>query len=183
MKGSVSQSSNNHICQEARVPHALLLTELITRLVPGWIGMFDRGLSFMQQAGIDPQRIVCRHLPQHPDLFASYNQVDITLDKHPYSGGITTLESLWMGVPVITLPGGTFASRHSASHLTRIGLEELIAGSEEDYISLAVNLARDLNLLSELRLTLRERMKNSVIYDGEKWTRAFEEIIYKTVGY
>ena len=78
-----------------------------------------------------------------PDYLATYSNVDIILDPFPRTGGTTTAEALWMGVPVITLAGSTYAGRISASKLTAIGLEELITDDIDSYVSTAVALARD----------------------------------------
>ena len=76
------------------------------------------------------------------------HQVDLALDPFPFSGSATTCEALWMGVPVITCPGETFASRHSLSHLSNVGLTETIARDLDEYVELAVSLAGDLPRLA-----------------------------------
>jgi predicted O-linked N-acetylglucosamine transferase (SPINDLY family) len=111
----------------------------------------------------------------HIDLLAGYGEIDIALDPFPYSGGLTTLESLWMGVPVITLGGDRFASRHSLSHLTAVGLPELIASGPDDYIARAVGLACDPERLATLRRELRPRMAASPLCDGSRFTRNLED--------
>jgi predicted O-linked N-acetylglucosamine transferase (SPINDLY family) len=107
--------------------------------------------------GVAPERIELQGGSLHPELLASYGQVDVALDPFPYTGGITTCEALWMGVPVITLQGATFLSRIGASLLARAGLSEAIASSPEHYVDLAVRLSRDLDHLSSLRSGLRAR--------------------------
>ena len=77
------------------------------------------------------ERVVFSGPVPHPELLARYGEMDIALDPFPYSGGLTTLESLWMGVPVITLGGDRFASRHSLSHLTAVGLPEFIVADQD----------------------------------------------------
>ncbi len=84
-------------------------------------------------------------------MLAEYNRLDLVLDPFPYSGGITTCEALWMGVPVITLPGKTFAGRHSLSHLSNVGLTETVARDVTDYAELAVRFAHDLPRLAKWR--------------------------------
>jgi predicted O-linked N-acetylglucosamine transferase (SPINDLY family) len=105
----------------------------------------------------------------YADYLGAYNEVDIALDPFPFGGGITTCDALWMGVPVMACPGETFASRHSLSHLSNAGLTETIATTLEEYVELAVSLARDLPRLSRLRAGLRERMTASPLCDGKRF--------------
>jgi predicted O-linked N-acetylglucosamine transferase (SPINDLY family) len=100
------------------------------------------------------------------ELMAHYDDVDIALDPVPYSGGLTTLESLYMGVPVITCRGDRFGARHSSVHLTCLGLEDWIASDEDEYVALAVGKAADRAALAELRSGLRARMVASPMMDG-----------------
>lgn len=125
-------------------------------------------------AGIAPERLMLAGGAPHAELLAAYGEVDITLDPFPYSGGLTTLESLWMGVPVVTLSGETFAGRHSTSHLMNIGLTELIAATPQDYVAIAAGLANDRDRLAGLRAGLRARLAASPICDAERHTRNLE---------
>lgn len=120
-------------------------------------------------------RVILHGMVPHPELLARYGDVDIALDPFPYSGGLTTLESLWMGVPVITLGGDRFAARHSLSHLTAAGLPELIAADADSYREIAASLAGNLPRLESLRLGLRERMASSPLCDCRRFTRNLEE--------
>jgi protein O-GlcNAc transferase len=99
----------------------------------------------------------------------TYNRIDISLDTFPYNGTTTTCESIWMGVPVIALSGNTHASRVGLSLLTNLGLKELVAGTFEEYISIATALAGDLDGLQELRKSLRDRMTHSSLTDAKRF--------------
>ncbi|MCG2722012.1 MAG: hypothetical protein L6290_08370, partial [Thermodesulfovibrionales bacterium] len=91
-------------------------------------------------------------------------------------GTTTTCEALWMGVPVITLAGNTHASRVGMSLLTNIGLPELVAKTSEEYISIAVNLAYDLQKLQSLRASLRDMIANSPLTDTRRFVTELEEV-------
>jgi protein O-GlcNAc transferase len=106
---------------------------------------------------IGPERLIFHGPLPHRDLLALYGQTDIALDSFPYSGGLTTLEALWMGVPVVTLPGRSFAGRHSLSHLSVVGLTETIAADADDYVGIVGRLSADRGRLASLRAGLRAR--------------------------
>jgi predicted O-linked N-acetylglucosamine transferase (SPINDLY family) len=103
-----------------------------------------------------------------------YHQVDIALDPFPYNGTTTTCEALWMGVPVITLRGDRHAGRVGASILTRIGLAEMVAESQDQYTRIGMELAEDLDRLKNLRAGMRARMQTSVLCDGRSFARTVE---------
>jgi predicted O-linked N-acetylglucosamine transferase (SPINDLY family) len=125
--------------------------------------------------GIAPERLeLLGWIPNLTSHLALYSQIDIALDTFPYHGTTTTCQALWMGVPVITLAGATHAGRVGVSLLTRVGLPELIADSEDDYIHRATALARDLPRLTELRASLRQRMAQSPLCDGKAFARDVE---------
>jgi len=100
---------------------------------------------------------------------AAMGEADIALDSFPYSGGQTTLECLWMGLPVVTLPGETFASRHSLSALATLELMELVARDAEDYQAIAVHLAANLVQLASMRGGMRDRMLRSPLCDAKRF--------------
>lgn len=121
------------------------------------------------EAGLDPERIVFEPGGPQRDLLAGYTAIDVALDTFPYSGGVTTLEALWCGVPVVTLRGHTFAGRHSASHLHAAGLGELIADTGADYVRIAVSLVSDTARLVALRAGLRARVAASPLMDAGRF--------------
>jgi predicted O-linked N-acetylglucosamine transferase (SPINDLY family) len=122
--------------------------------------------------GIDPARVETRGSSPHRVFLANYNEIDMVLDPFPYSGGLTTCEALWMGVPTVTLPGEIFASRHSASHLNNAGFPEWVARDRQDYIDMAVTRAADIKGLAALRETMRDRVRASPLCDAPRFGRA-----------
>ena len=145
-----------------------------SRLVLKYSGMDDASMAKVRtdefvSLGIDRQRIECLGSSPHPALLAEYQRIDLALDPFPYNGGLTTCEALWMGVPVVTCPGETFASRHSLGHLSNVGLTETIASTLDEYVERAVSLANDLPRLAALRAGLRERMAASPLCDGRRF--------------
>jgi protein O-GlcNAc transferase len=125
--------------------------------------------------GVATARVVLEEPSPHPEYIARYNDIDIALDPFPFSGGATTIEALWMGVPVVTLGGERFASRHSLSHLNNAGLGELVADSPEAYLRIASQLAHDLPRLAALRAGMRERLRGSPLLRSERFTRGLEQ--------
>jgi predicted O-linked N-acetylglucosamine transferase (SPINDLY family) len=128
----------------------------------------------LHQDGIDPARV--RFAPMLPakHYFDLYQQIDIALDTFPYGGGTTTCDALWMGVPVVSLIGRTAVGRGGLSILSNIGLPELVARSDDEYVKIATDLAADLPRLSTLRSTLRRRMQQSPLTDAPRFARHME---------
>jgi predicted O-linked N-acetylglucosamine transferase (SPINDLY family) len=108
------------------------------------------------------------------DHLGSYGEVDIALDPMPYNGTTTTMEALWMGVPVVTLAGTRHSARVGASLLSFAGLPELVAQTPDDYVAIAVSLAHDPQRLAGYRGELRARLSASPLLDGARFARSFE---------
>lgn len=130
------------------------------------------------ERGVDPARLDLRGLAPHFAFLGSYAAVDVALDAFPYSGGTTTMEALWQGVPVVTFRGDRWAARTSASILRSTHLSELIADDLEGYVALAARLAEPAALprLAELRTTMRERLLASKAFDAAGMTAAMERL-------
>jgi len=130
------------------------------------------------KAGIAPDRltILGKEATTRAHL-ERYFDIDIALDTFPYHGTTTTCEALWMGVPVVTRTGGGHASRVGASLLAAVGLPQLIATDRETYLRTAESLAGDVAALAELRSSLREQMRSSVLCDGPAYARRWEAAI------
>ena len=136
----------------------------------------DRIQGAMAAEGVAGDRLIIEGESPHAQLLARYNDVDIALDTSPYSAGGTTLEALWMGVPVITRPVARFAGRHSLSFLSVLGLSELIGQDPAGYIAAAVGLAAERHRLKELRQGLRPLLQASALCDTARFTRHLEAL-------
>ena len=121
--------------------------------------------------GVAAARIELQGASPHREFLAEYRRIDLALDPFPYCGGLTTCEALWMGVPVVSLPGEIFAARHSASHLCNVGLDDWLARDREDYVALARAKASGIAALAVVRAGLRERMRVSPLCDGPRFGR------------
>ena len=124
--------------------------------------------------GIPSDHLVFRAPAAAEDPAAGYRDIDIALDPFPFCGGMTNLDALWMGVPVVTLPHAMIAGRETAAMLANLGLDELVAADEAQYVEIAVGLARNLARLAELRAGLRERFRASPLADAARFTRDLE---------
>jgi protein O-GlcNAc transferase len=134
----------------------------------------ERLLSRLSDEGIGPQRVDFVAKQSRSEYLKTFNRIDIGLDTLPYNGHTTSLDSFWMGVPVITLVGHTVVGRAGLSQLTNLGLPELIARAREQYVQIATAMAGNLPRLAELRRTIRARMMASALCDGEKFARSVE---------
>ena len=134
----------------------------------------NRLADMFAAAAVNPERIEFRGGSPYDVMLGQYNDVDIALDPFPFGGATTSCEALWMGVPVITLPGEKLASRQTLGFLHYMGHAELAAASREDYVARAIALARDPERLRQLRRCLRSEMETSPFCDGQKFTTALE---------
>ena len=125
--------------------------------------------------GVDSGTVMILPGTTRRGVLESYANVDISLDTVPYCGGNTIAESLWQGVPVITLKGSRFSSAYGASLLTASGLPELIASSPDDYVARAAALAGDSVRLARYRSNLRRMVKEHGFSDAERFTRRLED--------
>jgi predicted O-linked N-acetylglucosamine transferase (SPINDLY family) len=132
--------------------------------------------ALFEEAGVTRDRIEFVGRVARLDYLSRYREIDIGLDTFPYNGHTTTLDALWMGVPTVTLVGETVVGRGGVSLSMNMGLPELIAKTEEEYVQAARSLASDLERLSGLRQTLRARLQQSPLMDGARFARNLESI-------
>lgn len=141
---------------------------------------FQRNITrYFVEEGVSPDRLIWRavrgaHLPH-------YNDIDVTLDPFPLTGGTTTTESLWMGVPLVTLVGEAFFERLSYSILSNAGLGDLCARSLEEFQALAVKLAADTERRRRMRQTIRDDLRVSPLGQTEQFAKDFYDLIYSAV--
>ena len=132
-------------------------------------------LSQFEANGVDRSRVqIVRRLPLVESHLAAYNQVDIVLDTFPYHGTTTTCEGMWMGAPLVSLAGQAHVSRVGAGLLDAVGLPELLAGTEDEYVAKAAALAANPARLARIRSTLRDRMAHGRLCDAAAFARNLE---------
>ena len=151
-------------------------SDIFHRRIRAGLQFDDRGTQelykqWFNEKGIEENRIIFESGSNYSAYFNFYNQIDIALDPFPYNGGITTCDTLWMGVPIITLAGGR---RVGMSLLHQIGLSEFIAQDKKDYTDLALKLAQNIQKIRELRQKIREKILQSPICNGPLFAHEME---------
>jgi protein O-GlcNAc transferase len=134
-------------------------------------------VAWFGRSGVGPERIECVPFASEPPYGQQFAGVDIALDNYPYNGVTTTCESLYFGVPVVSLYGRNGVSRSGLSLLGTLGLGELAASTPEEYVEIAVALGSDLSRLERLRATLRTRFEQSSLRDEQRFAANFEELL------
>lgn len=119
--------------------------------------------------GISSGRIILEAYSKREEYLAAYDKVDLALDPFPFTGGTTTAEGLWMGVPALTLAGDSCLSRQGVGLMMNAGLPDWIADDKDDYVERAIAHASDWVALAKLRSGLREQVLNSPIYDSKRF--------------
>lgn len=150
-----------------------------SRLILKWHTLADEVIRerlciAFEKHGVRREQLELRTASSHLQMLREYSDVDIALDPFPFSGGITSCEALWMGVPVITLPGSRPVSRQTSSFLRLIEMEQCAAQSSAEYMTIARQLAEDLLQLAALRASLRTRMSRSPLCDAPQFAQNLE---------
>lgn len=169
-------------------PRVVALWSRVLHAVPGsrlllkW-GAFDHAFAVERfraafaEHGIGPDRLEFRGQSNHADMLAEYGAVDIALDPFPYGGGMTSVEALWMGCPLVTLTGPHPMERQGEAFLRQLGEPGWIARDEDGYVRIAAGLASSPGRLAALRLLQRERMRTSPLCDGARIARDLETLL------
>lgn len=185
--GFVTFSSNNHVSKISMsmldVWADLLQAVPDSRLVLMGVSSDVAKKSFegrFASHGIDCTRLTFHSVMPLNEYREVLLRTDISLDSFPFNGGTTTCETLWLGLPLVTKAGQSFVSRMGYAILKEVGLSELVAGSNVEYLKIAAELAGDLDRLSALRAGMRDRMRKSSLSDERRFTKGLE-IAYRDI--
>jgi predicted O-linked N-acetylglucosamine transferase (SPINDLY family) len=170
----------------AKITHPVISSwaSILNKLPTAKLVLKDRELidadnrTYLERAffaqGVSAERLVILGNTDRTSHFVAYQMIDIALDPFPHGGGLTTLDAIWMGVPVLTWPGQTISSRLAAASLAKLGLTDFIASSAANYVDLAISKAKNLEALSQLRFNLRDRVASSEFGDDSRYGQAVE---------
>ncbi len=154
----------------AQVPESRLLLEITGIDSPQFRAATEARLL---RSGLPLDRIILEPR-KRSNQFVLYNRIDIALDPFPCTGGTTSMDTMWMGVPFVTMAGDHFVSRMGVTILTNAGMPELIARNVDEYVDLATNLALDRDRLRGLRHNLRDRVASSPLMNQKSFARNME---------
>jgi len=130
-----------------------------------------------QDCGVVADRLIFEGASSREEYLASYGRVDISLDPFPFPGGTTSVEGIWMGVPVLTLKGDRFIARQGESIAHNVGMPLWIASDKDEYVRKAIEFSADLEALAAIRANLRDKALSSPLFDGEGFARDFEGVM------
>jgi protein O-GlcNAc transferase len=165
----------------------ILLSVPSSRLILKWRTFNDPEfaqsvLDQFEALGVDPSRIELRGPSFHIYMLAQYKEIDIALDPFPFSGGVTSCEALYMGVPIITWPQERVVSRQTFAFLSSIGLPELATQDEKGYVQKAIELAARPELLAQYRQSLREEILSSPLMQSALFTKSLEATLIELLN-
>lgn len=158
------------------IPSAKLLIQSKTLAEPDEQQALKRHFT---HAGIDVGRIAIEGgVPSRSDVLRNYQRIDMALDTFPYPGVTTTCEALWMGVPVLTMSGNTMLSRQGASLMTAAGLPTWVAQDAQQYVQIAIDHAKNLPALAQLRQSLRQQVLSSPLFDAPLFAKHWLQAVH-----
>lgn len=163
----------------ARVLHAIPNSRLFLKTLQlNDVGICDATRHKFSLHGISANRLLLEGASPRAELLAAYQRVDIALDTFPYPGGTTSVEALWMGVPVLTKRGDRFLSHMGESIMHNAGLSDWIANDDDDYLAKAIAHASNIECLATLHDVLRQQVLESPLFNAKKFARNFEEALW-----
>ncbi len=176
--GNLSKMNDQVVETWSSILHRVPSSKLLLKSKQlGDLSLVEDVKSRFQKFDLPVERLILEGPVSRKDYFEAYQRVDIVLDTFPYPGGTTSLDSLWIGVPVLTLMGDRFLSRLGESIAINAGNSDWIGSDVTDYINKAVQFASDLNGLAQRRSTLRECVLRSPLFDTSRFARNFEKAL------
>ena len=133
--------------------------------------------NFFLINGVNKTQILFEGYKDRKILMENYNRIDIALDTFPYGGMTTSMEAIYMGVPVFTMVGNSFLSRGTYSLNKNLGLEEYIASNEQEYISKIINISNNIDKIQETKTFLLDKRNNFILFNAKKFTKQFVDLI------
>lgn len=179
-RGHITFGSTNSFCKVNDVVLDLWAAALLASPGSRMLILADDGshrrrtIETLEHRGISPDRVQFEPRRPRRDYMMLYSEIDIILDTFPYNGETTTLDALWMGVPVVTMSGHTAPARAGLSLLTNLGRAEWVAGDRRDFAAISQTLAADLPKLATWRQSLRPMMQSSTLMDSRRFARSVE---------
>jgi predicted O-linked N-acetylglucosamine transferase (SPINDLY family) len=155
-----------------RIPDSRLVLKNVALTVPDVAEHCRAGFA---AHGVGAERLDLRAPSAHREMLAEYGDIDIALDTFPYNGGATSLDALWMGVPIVALAGERMIARQTAAMLACVDLQDFVARSADEYVELAVSKALEPEPLSAIRSGLRACMRASPLCDASRFARELED--------
>ena len=141
--------------------------------------VFAKTLERFKENNINEDRIILEGgSKSRKELLQAYNRIDIALDPFPFQGNTSTVESIWMGVPVITLKGNRYLFHFGDSINSNLNMNNWIAKNHEEYVSKSLDFASDLKQLSKIRKTLRQIALKSPVFDSARFSQHFSEMLW-----
>lgn len=190
-RGHITYGSFNNLAkltpEVIKIWAEILVATPTSRLILKWKSLGDPDTkSRIQKAfadyGISSKRIDCRGWSGHTQMLTEYNDIDIALDPFPFSGGLTSCDALFMGVPILTLPGALPISRQTASFMDALGLSDWVTTSQKDYIEKAAAFAANPVFLQSVRHVLRRKMLKSRLCNGLQYARSIEAALTELIS-
>ncbi len=162
------------------VPQSRLLLKAASMQDPGCVARYQ---GLFRELGIGAERLMFRGLSGLDEMMREYRDIDIALDPFPFNGGTTTQQALWAGTPLVTMAGKSFHHRMGASIVTHLGHPEWVARSEEEYVAIATELARDTPRLRKLHQEIPREMRDSGLTDSRAYTQNLEQLLRRAWGH
>lgn len=179
---NVAKLTQRTLALWARVLQALPDARLVLKAPnfsdPGAVRVFSERLAAL---GVDVQRVEFRGPVGLALMMAEYEDIDIALDPVPYNGGTTSLQAMWMGVPVLTQQGAHFVSRMGMSFMTAAGLADWVAKDDDDYVAIAKKMGSNRKALLALKKGMRKRLQSNPAWDVVAHTRALEKVLMQAL--